>query len=194
MSALRFCLALMVVGPLVIVSVYLSSRDPERSGPTEAEQNVPIQTKAVPALGKRAAVLSLDSGGGEDIRQREPWRLSPKSPGKRAGKKSLLSVQTKKALEIASRNLDKGDGITDFYYYLVKYDGEYPAKLRPKVDKARKLAEIELISIFKKPEEYGAKEIYLDNSDLEMLKHIVQEDEGLRRKFGAYLARVVPSQ
>ncbi len=61
--------------------------------------------------------------------------------------------------------------------------------MKPAVEKARKIAELELISIFQKPEKYGSDKIYLDNADYEKISFIINEDKEFRIKFGKYLKK-----
>ena len=98
--------------------------------------------------------------------------------------------------------LRDGRGIDSFYYLTKsKVEETIPTDL-PKgeinevMDASRSLAEIELASIFTKPEKYGDPDIYLDDAKKESIRFIVKNDSILQSKFTQYLPRLgsIPSK
>lgn len=82
----------------------------------------------------------------------------------------------------------KDSGVNIYYNYLKEYKNkDIPEDIRPGIEIAKKTAEAELISVFKKPEKYGSNEIYLDNANYDNIRFIINEDDELRLKFGKYI-------
>jgi hypothetical protein len=81
-------------------------------------------------------------------------------------------------------------GVNTYYNFLREYkDREIPEDKKSDIEKAKRTAEAEMTSIFKKPEKYGSDKIYLDNINLKKVKFIISEDIDLRLKFGKYLSK-----
>jgi len=83
--------------------------------------------------------------------------------------------------------LNQGKGIESYYYFLKSDKKSITDELQSMIKNSRELTEIELISIFEKPDRYGSKKPYYDNADRHKVIYIIKKDPEFKKKYSRFL-------